>query len=146
MSLGTEDQTFLDKRTAIVGESGGERSRRNFKGARDVALLHFLFQPNLAMMHWSRKKKHHLLRWEKVVLHLNELILYCIHETDLQNKYNNNKKHTLLPIKTVCICSALTPFFSFADFKTLFFRLTKEWLNWRNLTSTAQTQECWFIS
>ena len=39
MSLGTEDQTFLDKRTAIVGESGGERSRRNFKGAREFRIL-----------------------------------------------------------------------------------------------------------
>lgn len=51
MSLGKQDQTFLDKHTAIVGENGGERSRRNFKGARGVALLHFLFQPNLAMMY-----------------------------------------------------------------------------------------------
>ena len=50
MSLGTEDQTFLDKRTAIVGESGGERSRRNFKGARDVALLHFLFWSELSFL------------------------------------------------------------------------------------------------
>lgn len=51
VSLRIEDQTFHGNLTAIVGESGGGRSRRYFKGSRDVALLYFLVQPALAMVY-----------------------------------------------------------------------------------------------
>lgn len=144
MSLGKQDQTFLDKHTAIVGESGGERSRRNFKGARDVALLHFLFQPNLAMMYWSQKNTPST-KMRKGGLAF-EWVNFVLYSRNWPPEQIQQKTDILLPIKTIRICSALTPFFSFADFKTLFSRLTKGWLNWRNLTSTAQTQEWWFIS
>lgn len=46
ISLGMEDQTILGKLTAIMGEGGDGRSRRHFKGAREVVLLHFLVKPN----------------------------------------------------------------------------------------------------
>lgn len=66
VSLRIDDKTFLANLTAIVGESGGGQSRRHFKGARDVAILHFLVLLVLAMVYWNQEKHHPLIlkkRW-----------------------------------------------------------------------------------